>query len=148
LVRCIENTLPNMDVSGSIACGTTGCNIVVNPNKASSKINLVHSDGMYLLATGAGSKVIERPMLVIQQHRARAQEGILSEPSAILRRATRTRRTRRSAARSRGARALAQNLPGTAQMATEKLIERYIRPEQIKLKRAAGGLYGYRQRVV
>lgn len=34
------------------------------------------------------------------------------------------------AARSRGQRALAQDLLGTAQMATENLIERYVRPEQ------------------
>jgi len=34
------------------------------------------------------------------------------------------------AARSRGQRALAQDLLGTAQMATENVIERYVRPEQ------------------
>ena len=39
------------------------------------------------------------------------------------------------AARSRGARALAQDLLGTAQMATENLIERYVRPEQTKGRR-------------
>ena len=39
------------------------------------------------------------------------------------------------AARSRGARALAADLLGAAQMATEKLIQRYIRPEQIKGRR-------------
>src|SRR6202046_3397993 len=36
------------------------------------------------------------------------------------------------AARSRGARALAQDLLGTAQLGTENLIERYVRPEQLK----------------
>lgn len=50
------------------------------------------------------------------------------------------------AARSRGARALAQDLLGTAQMATEELIERYMRPEQIKARRRRP--YGYRQRVI
>ncbi len=39
------------------------------------------------------------------------------------------------AARSRGARALAQDLLGTAQMATEQMIERYVRPEQTKGRR-------------
>jgi len=39
------------------------------------------------------------------------------------------------AARSRGARALAQDLLGAAQMATENLIERYVRPEQTKGRR-------------
>jgi hypothetical protein len=50
------------------------------------------------------------------------------------------------AARSRGARALAQDLLGAAQMATEKLIERYMRPEQIKARRRRP--YGFRQRVI
>jgi hypothetical protein len=53
------NTLPNSDASGFIACGTTGCTTVLNPNKATSKINFVHIDGMYLQATGASSKVID-----------------------------------------------------------------------------------------
>lgn len=39
------------------------------------------------------------------------------------------------AARSRGTRALAGDLPGTAQTATETLIKRYVRPEQIKGRR-------------
>jgi len=50
------------------------------------------------------------------------------------------------AARSRGARALAQDLLGTAQMATEQLIERYVRPEQIKGRRRMP--YSYHPRVV
>jgi hypothetical protein len=50
------------------------------------------------------------------------------------------------AARSRGARALAADLLGAAQMATEKLIQRYIRPEQFKSRRRKP--YGYRRRVV
>jgi len=50
------------------------------------------------------------------------------------------------AARSRGARALAQDLLGTAQMATEKLIERYIRPEQVKGRRRQP--YSYHRRVI
>ncbi len=39
------------------------------------------------------------------------------------------------AARSRGARALAQDLLGAAALATEELIERYVRPEQVKGRR-------------
>ncbi len=50
------------------------------------------------------------------------------------------------AARSRGARALAQDLLGAAQMATENVIERYVRPEQSKGRRRMP--YGYRRRVV
>jgi hypothetical protein len=50
------------------------------------------------------------------------------------------------AARSRGARALAADLLGTAQMATEKLIERYVRPEQIKARRRQP--YSHHRRVV
>src|SRR5450755_968321 len=50
------------------------------------------------------------------------------------------------AARSRGARALAQDLLGAAQMATENLIQRYVRPEQIKGRRRKP--YGYRRRVI
>jgi Pectate lyase superfamily protein len=53
------NTLPNTDIAGYIACGTSGCTTVDNPNKASGKINFVHIDGMYLLATGASSKVVD-----------------------------------------------------------------------------------------
>ena len=50
------------------------------------------------------------------------------------------------AARSRGARALALDLLGAAQMATEKLIERYVRPEQIKGRRRKP--YSHHRRVV
>jgi hypothetical protein len=50
------------------------------------------------------------------------------------------------AARSRGARALAQDLLGTAQMATENLIERYVRPEQTKGRRRRP--YGLHRRVI
>lgn len=50
------------------------------------------------------------------------------------------------AARSRGARALAADLLGTAQMATEKLIERYVRPEQVKGRRRQP--YSHHRRVV
>jgi hypothetical protein len=50
------------------------------------------------------------------------------------------------AARSRGARALAQDLLGTAQMATEQLIERYVRPEQVKGRRRMP--YSYHARVI
>ena len=50
------------------------------------------------------------------------------------------------AARSRGARALAQDLLGTAQMATEQLIERYVRPEQLRGRRRMP--YSYHRRAV
>lgn len=50
------------------------------------------------------------------------------------------------AARSRGARALAADLLGTAQVATENLIQRYVRPEQVKGRRRKP--YGYRRRVI
>ena len=50
------------------------------------------------------------------------------------------------AARSRGARALAQDLLGTAQMAIENLIERYVRPEQTKGRRRMP--YSYHRRIV
>jgi hypothetical protein len=50
------------------------------------------------------------------------------------------------AARSRGARALAQDLLGTAQMATENLIERYVRPEQQKGRRRMP--YSYHRRTI
>jgi hypothetical protein len=50
------------------------------------------------------------------------------------------------AARSRGARALAQDLLATAQMATENLIERYVRPEQVKGRRRMP--YSYHRRVI
>jgi hypothetical protein len=50
------------------------------------------------------------------------------------------------AARSRGARALAQDLLGAAQMATENLVERYVRPEQVKGRRRMP--YSYHRRVI
>jgi hypothetical protein len=50
------------------------------------------------------------------------------------------------AARSRGARALAVDLLGAAQTAIEKLINRYIRPEQTTRRRRKP--YGYRRGVV
>ncbi|MGH9734653.1 MAG: hypothetical protein ACRD8A_08705 [Candidatus Acidiferrales bacterium] len=50
------------------------------------------------------------------------------------------------AARSRGARALAQDLLATAQMATENLIERYVRPEQTKGRRRRP--YSFHRRIV
>lgn len=50
------------------------------------------------------------------------------------------------AARSRGARALAQDLLATAQMATENLIERYVRPEQHKGRRRMP--YSYHRRTI
>ena len=50
------------------------------------------------------------------------------------------------AARSRGARALAVDLLGTAQTAIEELINRYIRPEQTKGRRRRP--YSYHRRVI
>src|ERR1700685_2471325 len=50
------------------------------------------------------------------------------------------------AARSRRARALAQDLLGAAQMATENLIERYVRPEQVKGRRRMP--YSFHRRVI
>lgn len=47
------------------------------------------------------------------------------------------------AARSRGARALAADMSAAAEMANEKLIERYVRPEQQKTRRRRP--YGYRR---
>ena len=53
------NTSPNTDTAGYIACGIAGCTTIQYPGKATSKINFVHIDGMYLLANGASSKVID-----------------------------------------------------------------------------------------
>jgi hypothetical protein len=50
------------------------------------------------------------------------------------------------AARSRGARALAQDLFGAAEMANENLIERYVRPEQVKGRRRMP--YSYHRRTI
>jgi len=50
------------------------------------------------------------------------------------------------AARSRGAQALAADMFALAENAAEKLIERYIRPEQFKGRRRKP--YGYRPRIV
>ena len=50
------------------------------------------------------------------------------------------------AARARGARALAADMQSTALEATQKLIERYIRPEQFKARRRKP--YGYHSRVI
>lgn len=50
------------------------------------------------------------------------------------------------AARSRGQRALAADLVGAAQMATENLIERHVKPEQVKGRRRRP--YGFHRRVI
>lgn len=50
------------------------------------------------------------------------------------------------AARSRGAQALAADMLALAESAAEKLIERYVRPEQFKGRRRKP--YGYRPRIV
>jgi hypothetical protein len=50
------------------------------------------------------------------------------------------------AARSRGQRALAADMAAAAADATEKLVERYVRPEQHKGRRRRP--YGYRRRII
>lgn len=50
------------------------------------------------------------------------------------------------AARSRGAQALSMDMMGAAQMSTNNLIERYVRPEQFKGRRRKP--YGHRRRIV
>ena len=50
------------------------------------------------------------------------------------------------AARSRGARALAEDMLLAAQAGIDKLIERYVRPEQFKGRRRKP--YGYRRSVI
>lgn len=50
------------------------------------------------------------------------------------------------AARSRGAQALAGDMFALAQASADKLIERYVRPEQFKGRRRKP--YGYRQRII
>jgi len=50
------------------------------------------------------------------------------------------------AARARGARALAADMQGAAMEAIQKLIERYIRPEQFKARRRKP--YGFHRRII
>ena len=50
------------------------------------------------------------------------------------------------AARSRGAQALSMDMMGAAQMSTNNLIERYVRPEQFKGRRRKP--YGHRRRII
>ena len=52
-------TVPRPDTSGYIACGIAGCTTVKNPNQATRNVDWVHVAGMYLLANGASSKVID-----------------------------------------------------------------------------------------
>jgi len=47
------------DNGGYIACGTTGCTTIRNPNAATGNIEWNNIERMSLLATGAGSKVID-----------------------------------------------------------------------------------------
>ena len=51
-------TVPRADSSGYIACGIAGCTTVDNPNAATRNVDWIHISGMYLLATGASSKVM------------------------------------------------------------------------------------------
>jgi hypothetical protein len=47
------------DSGGYIKCGTTGCTTVRNPNAATANIEWNNIENMSLIATGAGSKVID-----------------------------------------------------------------------------------------
>lgn len=47
------------DVGGYIACGTIGCTVIKNPNAATGNIEWNNIEKMSLIATGAGSKVID-----------------------------------------------------------------------------------------
>ena len=52
-------TVPRPDTAGSIACGVAGCTTVKNPSQATRNVDWVHISGVYLLANGASSKVID-----------------------------------------------------------------------------------------
>jgi hypothetical protein len=51
-------TVPRPDNSGFIACGIAGCTTVDNPNSATRNVDWIHINGMYLLANGASSTVL------------------------------------------------------------------------------------------
>ncbi|HUJ33259.1 MAG TPA: glycosyl hydrolase family 28-related protein [Candidatus Acidoferrum sp.] len=53
-----QGTVPRPDTSGYIACGIAGCTTVDNPNAATRNVDWVHINGMYLLANGASSTVL------------------------------------------------------------------------------------------
>lgn len=54
-----NGTVARPETSGFIACGVAGCTTVKNPNAANANVNWVHIEKMALIATGAGSKVID-----------------------------------------------------------------------------------------
>jgi hypothetical protein len=51
-------TVPRPDTSGYIACGISGCTTIDNPNAATRNVDWIHIQGMYLLANGASSTVL------------------------------------------------------------------------------------------
>ncbi|HTS10586.1 MAG TPA: glycosyl hydrolase family 28-related protein [Candidatus Limnocylindrales bacterium] len=53
-----QGTVPRPDTSGYIACGIAGCTTVDNPNSATRNVDWIHIHGMYLLANGASSTVL------------------------------------------------------------------------------------------
>lgn len=53
-----QGTVPRPDTSGYIACGIAGCTTVDNPNAATRNVDWIHIHGMYLLANGASSIVL------------------------------------------------------------------------------------------
>lgn len=53
-----QGTVPRPDGSGFIACGLAGCTTVDNPNAATRNVDWVHIQGMYLLANGGSSIVL------------------------------------------------------------------------------------------
>jgi len=53
-----QGTVPRPDAAGYIACGIAGCTTVDNPNAATRNIDWIHIHGMYLLANGATSTVV------------------------------------------------------------------------------------------
>jgi len=53
-----QGTVPRPDGSGYVACGIAGCTTVDNPSEGTRNVDWVHIQGMYLLATGASSTVL------------------------------------------------------------------------------------------
>ena len=51
-------SVPRADTSGYIACGIADCTTVDNPNAATRNVDWINVTGMYLLANGASSKVM------------------------------------------------------------------------------------------
>jgi len=51
-------TVPRPDAAGYIACGIAGCTTIDNPNAATRNVDWIHIQGMYLLANGSSSTVL------------------------------------------------------------------------------------------